>query len=236
MALGRVPGLRLAANAEPCAARHGAAQAFGSAEAPRPGRGRHCSVQKKLPATLAGIAQDQGIASEALEIWFADEARIGQKNKITCRWARRGTRPVAPQDQRYASTYIFGAVCPQQGKGAALVLPHCNTEAMSLQLAEIATMVSPGRHAVLLLDQAGWHLSAALTVPSNITLLPLPPKCPELNVMENVWQFMRDNWLSNRVFDTYDEIVAHCCEAWNKLIDQPWRIISIGMRDWAHRY
>ena len=107
---------------------------------------------------------------------------------------------------------------------------------MGLHLAEIATMVSPGRHAVLLLDQAAWHLSAALTVPPNITLLPLPPKCPELNVMENVWQFMRDNWLSNRVFATYDDIVVHCCEAWNKLIDQPWRIISIGMRDWAHGY
>jgi transposase len=103
-------------------------------------------------------------------------------------------------------------------------------------LAEIATMVRPGRHAVLLLDQAAWHLSAALTVPSNITLLPLPPKCPELNVMENVWQFMRGNWLSNRVFATYDDIVAHCCEAWNKLIDQPWCIISIGMRDWIPQY
>ena len=54
--------------------------------------------------------------------------------------------------------------------------------------------------------------------------------------MENVWQFMRDNWLSNRVFGTHDDIVAHCCEAWNNLINQPWRIISIGMRDWAHRY
>ena len=143
---------------------------------------------------------------------------------------------MAPQDQRYASTYIFGAVCPQQGKGAALVLPYCNTEAMGLHLAEIATMVSPGRHAVLLLDQAGWHLSAALRVPPNITLLPLPSKCPELNVMENVWQFMRDNWLSNRIFATYNDIVAYCCEAWNKLIDQPWHIISIGVRDWAHRY
>lgn len=71
---------------------------------------------------------------------------------------------MAPQDQRYASTYIFGAVCPQQGKGAALVLPQCNTEAMNLHLAEIAIMVSPGRHAVLLLDQAGWHLSDALAV------------------------------------------------------------------------
>ncbi len=120
---------------------------------------------------------------------------MGQKNGITRRWARRGTRPSAPQDQRYASTYIFGAVCPQEGKGAALVLPFCNTAAMNLHLAEISTTVSEGRHAILLLDQAGWHIPGDVNVPDNITLLPLPPKCPELNVMENVCQFMRDNWL-----------------------------------------
>ena len=107
---------------------------------------------------------------------------------------------------------------------------------MSLHLAEIATMVSPGRHAVLLLDQAGWHLPAGLDVPPNITLLPRPAKCPELNVRENVWQFMRDNWLSNRIFTACDDIVAHCCEAWNTLIAQPWRIMSIGLRNWARRY
>ena len=106
---------------------------------------------------------------------------------MTRRWARRGTRPSAPQDQRTASTYIFGAVCPREGKGAALVLPFCNTAGMNLHLAEIARMVEPGRHAVLLLDQAGWHLSADLEVPGNITVLPVPAKCPELNVMENVW-------------------------------------------------
>ncbi len=96
---------------------------------------------------------------------------------------------MAPQDQRYAFAYIFGAVCPQQGKGAALVLPHSNTEAMNLRLAEIAIMVSPGRRALLRLGQAGWLLSAALTLPPNITLLPLPLplKCRELNVMETVW-------------------------------------------------
>jgi hypothetical protein len=171
-----------------------------------------------------------------VEIWFADEARIGQKNGITRRWARRGSRPSAPQDQRYASTYIFGAVCPQDGKGAALVLPFCNTAAMNLHLAEIGEMVSPGKHAVLLLDQAGWHLSGDVAVPDNITLLPLPPKCPELNVMENVWQFMRDNWLSNRIFQHHDDIVDHCCHHWNRLVDQPWRIMSIGLRDWAHRF
>jgi hypothetical protein len=109
---------------------------------------------------VAEIAKDKAITQSDIEIWFADEARIGQKNKITRRWARRGTRPSAPRDQRTASTYIFGAICPMEGKGAALVLPACNTEAMNLHLAEIATEVAPGKHAILLLDQAGWHLSS----------------------------------------------------------------------------
>ncbi len=92
---------------------------------------------------------------------------------------------------------------------------------MSLQLAEIATAVVPGAHAVLLVDQAGWHLSSKLTVPPNITLVLLSPKCPELNPAENVWQFMRDNWLSNRVFTSYPDILDHCGAAWNRLTDQP---------------
>lgn len=182
---------------------------------------------------MKGVAAKKG--GKPIEVWFADEARIGQKNKITRRWARRGTRPSAPHDQRTASTYIFGAVCPAEGKGAGLVLPRCTTEAMALHLAEIATMVAPGAHAVLVLDKAGWHVSKALAVPSNITLIPLPAKSPELNPVENIWQFMRENWLSNRIFTSYDDIVGHCCEAWNKLIDQPWKIMSIGLRDWAYQ-
>src|SRR3982751_1514666 len=79
-----------------------------------------------------------------------DEARIGQKNKITRRWAKRGTRPSAPHDQRTKSAYIFGAICPQEGKAAGLVLPFCNTDTMNLHLAEISLHVAPGAHAVLL--------------------------------------------------------------------------------------
>src|SRR5437764_3146653 len=71
------------------------------------------------------------------------------------------------------------------------------------------------------------------TVPNNITLMPLPPKSPELNPVENIWQFIRDNWLSNRVFQSYDDIVDHCCFAWNRLVDQPWTIMSIGLRNFA---
>ena len=107
---------------------------------------------------------------------------------------------------------------------------------MALHLKAISKSVAPGRHAALLLDQAGWHISAQLVVPDNITIVALPPKCPELNPQENVWQFLRDNWLSNRVFASYDNLVDHCCAAWNKLIEQPWTIMSLGMRDWAHRF
>ena len=90
-----------------------------------------------------------------------------------------------------------------------------------------------GAHAILILDQAGWHGAKDLKVPTNISLLPLPPRSPELNPQENIWQFMRQNWLSNRVFKTFDDIVDHCCFAWNTLLDQPWKIMSIARRDWA---
>src|SRR5215813_2892703 len=119
------------------------------------------------------------------------------------------------------------------GAGAALVLPACNCEAMQLHLDEIATKVALGAHAIILLDQAGWHGAKALVVPNNISLLPLPPRAPELNGQENIWQFMRQNWLSNRIFKSFDDIVDHCCYAWNTLIDQPWKIMSIARRDWA---
>ncbi len=128
-----------------------------------------------------------------------------------------GTRPCAPHDQRTQWAYIFGAICPEKGKAAGLVMPWCNTEVMAEHLQEISHAVDPGANAVLILDQAGWHGSAKLAIPANITLLPLPPRSPELNPVENLWQFMRDNWLSDRVFTSYDDIVVHCSEAWNKL-------------------
>ena len=111
----------------------------------------------------------------------------------------RGTRPVAPHDQRTQSVYIFGAICPAEGKAAGLILPFCNTTAMNLQLAELSQAVATDAHAVVLMDQAGWHTSDKLDLPANISILLLPPKSPELNPTENTWQFLRDNRLSNRV-------------------------------------
>src|ERR1700675_4169131 len=95
-----------------------------------------------------------------------------------------------------ASTFI-DSVCPERGTGAALVLPFCNTEAMQLHLDEIAARVTAGAHAILILDQAGWHGAKDLKIPNKLSLLQLPPRAPELNSQENIWQFMRANWLSN---------------------------------------
>jgi hypothetical protein len=115
-----------------------------------------------------------------VEIWWQDEARIGQKNGIVRQWARRGTRPRQPADQRYRSAYLFGAICPARGKGAALALPHADTEAMQLHLDEISRHVADGAHAVLLLDRAGWHTTPELNIPDNITPILLPSRAPEL--------------------------------------------------------
>ena len=101
-------------------------------------------------------------------------------------------------------------------------------------LDEISRHVAKGAHAVLLLDRAGWHTTAKLDVPKNITPIFLPSRAPELNPVENIWQYLRANWLSNRVFENVDAIIDAACEAWRKLIAQPETITSIGMRDWAH--
>jgi transposase len=105
---------------------------------------------------------------------------------------------------------------------------------MQLHLDEISRHVAPGAHAVLLMDRAGWHTTTNLDVPDNVTPIFLPSRAPELNPVENIWQYLRANWRSNRVFETYDDIVDAACQAWRNLIAQPETITSIGMRQWAH--
>jgi len=147
------------------------------------------TFQKTFRDRLNGLCAQLEEGAE-LEIWWQDEARVGQKNKRTRRWAKRGTRPSAPQYRRTSWAYIFGAVCPEKVKAAGLVMPCDNTEAMSLHLAEISQVVAKGTHAILLLDRAGWHITDKLNVPDQITLLPLPPRSPELNSMEYVWPYL----------------------------------------------
>jgi transposase len=181
-------------------------------------------VRATIPSEAAG---------KPLEIWWQDEARVGQQGTLTRVWAKRGTRPRAMRDQRRNSAYLFGAVCPERDTGAAIIMPQANTEAMNQHLAEISCCVTERAYAVLIVDGAGWHTASRLVVPHNIGLLKLPPYAPELNPAENIWEYLRGNFLSHVVYDSYQTVVAACRKAWKRLLDTPNRIRSIATRDWA---
>ena len=114
---------------------------------------------------------------------------------------------------------------------AAVAVGHicdrANADEMNRHLADIAAAVPPGRHAVLVLDGAGWHRSKRLEVPANISLLRLPPYGPELNPMENVFAFLKGNFLANPVFATVEEVRNGIASAWTNFLSDPERIASI---------
>ncbi len=153
-------------------------------------------------------------------------------------WPRRGTRPRQPADQRPQSAYLFGAICPAicpaRGTGAALALPFADTEAMQLHLDEIAANVAVGAHAALIFDRAGWRTTPNLVIPPNITRIWSPSRAPELSPVENIRQYLRPNRLSNRVFETFDDIIDAARQAWRNPIARPDVISSIAMRESPH--
>ena len=143
-----------------------------------------------------------------VDIWFQDEARVGQRGTATRTWAKKGTRPRLACQQQFESAYIFGAVCPERNEAVGLVMPAVNTESMLLHLEHIALKIPKGRHAVIVLDRAAWHTTKRLQKFSNISLLPLPPASPELNPTEQVWQVLRDEHLANRCYKDFDDIIV----------------------------
>jgi hypothetical protein len=163
---------------------------------------------------------------------FEDEARIGQKGRVCHRWWRRGKRPPGRADQRYTFAYIFAAVEPGTDNAFALVLPEVSTEAMQTYLDGLAETIAEDEHVLLVLDQAGWHLANDLRVPPKITLEPLPPRSPELNPVERLWLFLKQRYLSHRLLEDYDAIVAAACNAWQRLSNEAGRITSLCSYPW----
>ena len=185
---------------------------------------------RALKAHLGGISE-----TTPVEIWFRmkpESARRRTASSASGPGVERGS--IQPADQRYDNAHLFGAICSARGVGAALALPYADTDMMQLHLDEISSNVAAGAHAVLLLDRAGWHTTGKLDMPANITPIFLPSRAPELNPVENVWQYLRQNWISNTVFENYDAIVDAACDAWRRRIADPEKITSIGMRGWAH--
>ena len=136
-------------------------------------------------------------------------------------------RPPGLADKRFESLYLFAACRPGTDEAFALALPEATTRTMSLFLTAFAEQLAPGTHAVLLLDRAGWHGARRLTVPENITLLPLPAYSPELNPVERVWLYLRERFLSHRVLADYEAVLDAACGAWNAMAGETGRLASL---------
>ncbi len=168
-----------------------------------------------------------------MEVWFQDEARVGQRGTVTRIWARKGTRPRVIRQQQFEYAYIFGAICPKKDKSVGLIFPEIGIFCMQKHLDAIAEEIEPGHHGIVIVDCASWHTTQKLKLPGNMSLLPLPPASPELNPTEQVWQVLRDRYLANRCFGSYDDIVDCCCEAWNSFTLEKGNVKNLCSREWA---
>jgi len=131
------------------------------------------------------------------------------------------------QDQRYINAYIYAAVEPGTDNAFALILPDANGAGMQAFLDAFAKTIADDEHVALVLDGAGWHSGKALRVPTNITLVPLPAYSPELNPVERVWLHLKQRFLSLRLLNDYDEIVAPASQAWKRLHREAGRLTSL---------
>ncbi len=195
---------------------------------------------KRRKSSLKNFQRDsitiipENISFDKVDIWFQDEARFGQQNTTTRLWAEKGSRPRAIRQQQFSYVHIFGAVCPANGKTEALISPFMNTAAMTEHLTLISKATEAGRHALVIADGASWHNNAALEGIYNVSIMKLPPYSPELNPIEQVWQWLRQNTLANQAFSGYEDIVEKVSEAWNIFREDLARIKSICTRDWAN--
>jgi transposase len=162
-----------------------------------------------------------------VEVWFQDEARFGQQGTLTRVWAKKGSRPRAVRQTQYEYLYVLGAVCPGSGQSVGLLAPYLDTVIVNRFLDLFAKELEPGVHAVMIWDQAGYHIANALKVPANVSLIELPPYSPELNPVENLWHYLRSHYWSNREYKNYDALMDAAVHAWRKAALDPETIKTV---------
>ena len=182
---------------------------------------------------LAEEAVPDNVSTEDVLVYFQDEARIGQKGMLSRVWARKGTRPRIVRDHRYGYVYLFSAACPETGTAVGHVCAKANTEEMNRHLREIGEQVPAGKHALVVLDGAGWHRSRDLETPANVSLLRLPPYSPELNPVETLFSVLKHRHFANRVFENAEHVRETVEEVWNGFARKTGEIMQITAREWA---
>jgi hypothetical protein len=162
---------------------------------------------------------------------FQDEARFGRMSDLKSCWAPKPIRPIVPMQVVREYVYAFGAVSPKDGRHDSLVLPHANTEAMSMFLEAISGWY-PDDYILMFTDQASWHRSKALCIPDNMELGFLPPYSPELNPQEQVWDELREKETANRTFKSLDCVVDAVVKGLQRLESMPDLVASLTQRNW----
>lgn len=162
---------------------------------------------------------------------FQDEGRFGLLGRPRRCWVPAKIRPIVAARLQRKYLYAFSAVSPHDGVLESLVLPWVNAEMMSMFLHEVAQRHSD-EFILMVMDQAGWHISAQLSVPKNMRLIFLPPYSPELNPAEHLWKAIRQDFFGNQVFADLDAVemalsAGICC-----LEDDPIRTQSMTGFDW----
>jgi transposase len=181
----------------------------------------------RLPEVLASVQKDN--PGKKIRLFFQDETRFGMKGILTRQWSPIGERPWRERQVEYQNAWIFGAVEPSTGAHHGLVTTHAATDFMQLFLDSFALGIAQDEHVVLVVDNAGWHVTGHLRVPDNITLHFLPPYSPDLNPAERLWLFIKSNYLCNMVFETLEEIMDAGLRAWSKLTDETCRSVCGGV-------
>lgn len=167
---------------------------------------------------------------KTVRVFVMDEARFGQQGTLTKVWAPRNSRPTAVKQTRYEWVYLYGAVDPLTGDATALLLRHVDTAHMNAFLKVFGESLAADEHAVLVMDNAGWHHAKALKMPPNVTPLYLPPYAPELNPIERLWAYLKSHHLSNHAYESYEALLDAGVHAWNALTKT--RIASLCATPW----
>ena len=186
-------------------------------------------MEKKLPEALAALGAEAGLSP--VKLMFQDEARFGRISDVRRCWAPFPVRPMCQGMLTHEYTYAYGAVDVVSGELDSLILPHVNTDCTQIFLDEVASRHAD-HHIIMVLDGAGWHRSAALKVPTNMRLLPLPPYAPELNPVEHLWDELREKYFHNKVFDSLDALENQLTVGLVALEQDRVRVQSIVAWEW----
>ena len=185
--------------------------------------------QIEFPKMVAAIAET--FKNKKIRIFFQDETRYGMKGIDSRQWSPVGSRPIRVRQVDYENAWIFGAVEPRTGAHHAMVTSHVGTDFMQCFMDSLQSEIAEDEHVILVMDNASWHKTAKLNVNSNVTLHFLPPYSPDLNPVERLWQFIKSNYLCNKVYGAMSEIITAGVDAWQKLTKEICK--SVCSRDYC---